>query len=96
MASLHEDGDFWDLHTIQPTESPGEVTSDDTSITEEDHYSSSFVPNTAAPATDWETIQQAVQSLGQPQLSNLMWEGLLLMSFKQRAISQWHSLLCFL
>lgn len=91
LASLPEDGDLTDLPTIQPTESQGEVTPGDTTTTEE-HYSTSFVPNAAPPGTERETIQHAVQSLEQPQSL----EGLLLMSFKQRAISQWHSLLCFL
>uniref|UniRef100_A0A1X7TJF5 Uncharacterized protein n=1 Tax=Amphimedon queenslandica TaxID=400682 RepID=A0A1X7TJF5_AMPQE len=72
LASLPEDGDLTDLCTIQPTESEA---SDGTTTTEE-HFSSSFVPNAAPPATERETIQQAVQSLGQPQSSNLMWPSI--------------------
>ena len=50
-----------------PVQSEAEVTSDE--ATTEDHYSSSFVPNAAPPATERETIQQA---LGQSQSSTLM------------------------
>ena len=75
LASLPEDGDLTDLPTIQPSESQGEATSDDTSTTKE-HYSSSFVPNAAPPATERETIEHAVQSLGQPRSSNLMWPSI--------------------
>uniref|UniRef100_A0A1X7UCZ2 DUF6570 domain-containing protein n=1 Tax=Amphimedon queenslandica TaxID=400682 RepID=A0A1X7UCZ2_AMPQE len=60
LASLTEDGDLTDLHTIQPTESQGEATLDDTTTTEE-HYSLSFVPNAAPPATERETSQQAIR-----------------------------------
>ena len=67
MASLHEDGDLTDLHSSQPVQSEAEVTSDEAAI--EDHYSSSFVPNAAPPATDGETIEQA---LGQSQSSTVM------------------------
>ena len=59
-----------DLRTIEPAESQEEVTPDDLII--EEHYSSSFVPNAAPPATQRETIEQAVQSLGQPQSSHLI------------------------
>uniref|UniRef100_A0A1X7VMZ5 Uncharacterized protein n=1 Tax=Amphimedon queenslandica TaxID=400682 RepID=A0A1X7VMZ5_AMPQE len=74
LASLPEDGDLTDLRTVQPAESQGEVTPDDVST--EEHYSSSFVPNAAPPATERETIEQAVQSLGQPQSSHLMWPSI--------------------
>uniref|UniRef100_A0A1X7VRX9 DUF6570 domain-containing protein n=1 Tax=Amphimedon queenslandica TaxID=400682 RepID=A0A1X7VRX9_AMPQE len=68
LTSLTEDGDLSDLRSIQPVKSEAEVTSD--KATTEDHYSSSFVPNAAPPATERETIQQA---LGQSQSSTLMW-----------------------
>ena len=74
LASLPEDGDLNDLRTIEPAESQEEVTPDDLSI--EEHYSSSFVPNAAPPATQRETIEQAVQSLGQPQSSHFMWPSI--------------------
>jgi len=64
LASLPVDGDITDLPSMHPTESPAElITSDDTTTTEE-YYSSSFVPNAAPPATERETIQRAVQGLG--------------------------------
>ena len=71
LASLPEDGDLSDLHSIQPVQSEAEVTSDE--ATTEDHYSSSFVPNAAPPAIERETIQQA---LGQSQSSTLMWPSI--------------------
>ena len=76
LASLPEDGDLTDLPTIQPTESQGKATPDDTNTTEEEHYSTSFVPNAAPPATEREIIQQAVQSLEQPRSSHLMWPSI--------------------
>lgn len=75
LASLSGDGDLTDLPTIQPTESQGEVTPGDTTTTEE-HYSTSFVPNAAPPATERETIQHAIQSLEQPRSSRLMWPSI--------------------
>ena len=64
LGSSPEDRNFSDLHSIQPLPSKAEVTSDE--ATTEDHYSSSFVPNAAPPATERETIQQA-------RSSSLMW-----------------------
>ena len=71
LASLPEDGDLTDLRSIQPVQSEAEVTYDE--ATTEDHYSSSFVPNAAPPATERETIEQA---LGQSQSSTLMWPSI--------------------
>ena len=77
LAMLPEDGDLSDLHTVQPVESQGVTLSNETTATEdEEGYSSSFVPNAAPPATQRETIEQAIQSLGQPQSSHLMWPSI--------------------
>uniref|UniRef100_A0A1X7U5B7 Uncharacterized protein n=1 Tax=Amphimedon queenslandica TaxID=400682 RepID=A0A1X7U5B7_AMPQE len=68
LAMLPEEDDLSYLCTVQPAEFQGVTTSNDTSTTEEEEvYSSSFVPNAAPPATQRETIEQAVQSLGQSQ-----------------------------
>ncbi|XP_011404395.1 PREDICTED: uncharacterized protein LOC105313003 [Amphimedon queenslandica] len=74
LASLSEGRDLTVLRTIQPAESQKEVTPDD--FTTEEHYSSSFVRNAAPPATQRETIEQAVQSLGHSQSSHLMWPSI--------------------
>ena len=61
LAILPEDGHLSDLRTIQPVRSQGVTTSNDTTTTEEEAvYSSSFVPNVAPPATQRETIEQAI------------------------------------
>uniref|UniRef100_A0A1X7VQZ8 Uncharacterized protein n=1 Tax=Amphimedon queenslandica TaxID=400682 RepID=A0A1X7VQZ8_AMPQE len=70
LASLPDDGDLSDIRSVQPVQSEAEVTSGEATCTSKDHYSSSFVPNAAPPATERETIQQA---LGQSQSSTLMW-----------------------
>uniref|UniRef100_A0A1X7VR93 Helitron helicase-like domain-containing protein n=1 Tax=Amphimedon queenslandica TaxID=400682 RepID=A0A1X7VR93_AMPQE len=67
QTSLPEDVDLSHLCSIQPVQSEAEVTSDE--ATTEDHYSS-FVPYTAPPATERETIQQA---MAQSQSSTLRW-----------------------
>uniref|UniRef100_A0A1X7UTP8 Uncharacterized protein n=1 Tax=Amphimedon queenslandica TaxID=400682 RepID=A0A1X7UTP8_AMPQE len=73
LAMLPEDGNQSNLHTVQPAESQGVTTSNDTSTTEEEEVYLSFVPNAAPPSTQRETIEQAVQLLGQSQPSHLMW-----------------------
>ena len=57
---LPEDGHLSDLHTVQPIESQGEGTSNDTA---DEYYSSSFIPTAATPDTEIETIEHAVQYL---------------------------------
>ena len=74
LACLPEDDNLFDLPSIQPVQSQGEVTSNDT--TTEEHYSSSFVPNAAPPATEREVIQQGMQELGQSRSSTLMWPSI--------------------
>ena len=71
LANLPENGDLFDLPSIQPVQPQGEVSSND--ITTEENFSSSFVPNTAPPATEREVIQQGMQELGQSRSSTLMW-----------------------
>ena len=52
LAMLPEDGHLSDLRTLQPVESQGVTTTNDTTTTNEEvGYSSSFVPNAAPPAT---------------------------------------------
>uniref|UniRef100_A0A1X7T4J9 DUF6570 domain-containing protein n=1 Tax=Amphimedon queenslandica TaxID=400682 RepID=A0A1X7T4J9_AMPQE len=73
LAMLPKDGNPSNLHTVQPAESQGVTASNDTSTTEEEEVYLSFVPNAAPPATQRETIEQAVQLLGQSQPSHLTW-----------------------
>uniref|UniRef100_A0A1X7UTH3 Uncharacterized protein n=1 Tax=Amphimedon queenslandica TaxID=400682 RepID=A0A1X7UTH3_AMPQE len=77
LAMLLEDGDLSDFRTNQPVDSQGITISNDAMTTEdEEGYPSSYVPNAAPPDTERETIEQAVQSLGQPQSSHLMWPSI--------------------
>uniref|UniRef100_A0A1X7T0X5 Uncharacterized protein n=1 Tax=Amphimedon queenslandica TaxID=400682 RepID=A0A1X7T0X5_AMPQE len=100
LAMLPEDGELIDFRTVQPTESEAVTTSNDTTTPEEDEeYSSSFVLNAAPPVTQRKTIEEAVQSLGQPQSSHLKWPsigGTPVNEFQTQTYFSMAFLLCFL
>uniref|UniRef100_A0A1X7U168 DUF6570 domain-containing protein n=1 Tax=Amphimedon queenslandica TaxID=400682 RepID=A0A1X7U168_AMPQE len=72
LAMLPEDGDLSDLCTFQPVEFQSGTTSNDTTTTED-------VPNAAPPATERETIEQAI--IGGTPINEFQTEGYFSMAF---------------